>query len=90
MKVKTDFELRQVAGENIIVATGKAAKNFSRLISLNESAAYLWQEVSALPSFDDQDVAELLTQKYGIGFQVAMEDAGDLTQRWLDAGIVEA
>ena len=41
MKTKQDFELRTVAGENILVATGKMSTNFSKLISLNASAAYL-------------------------------------------------
>ncbi len=90
MKVKPEFELRTVAGENIVVATGKAATNFSRLISLNDSAAYLWREVSAMPAFDEQTIAQLLTQRYGVDMQTALADGGELVQNWLDAGIIEA
>ncbi len=90
MKVKPDFELRTVAGENIIVATGKTSTNFAKLISLNNSAAYLWKEVSQLPSFDNADVADLLVKQYQISHETALFDATELTKNWIEAGIVEA
>ena len=90
MKVKPDFELRTVAGENIIVATGKMAVNFSRLISLNDTAAYLWQEVAALPAFDENTLAQLITNRYDVDAAIALKDGSKLLQDWADAGIIEA
>ena len=90
MKVKPEFELRTVAGENIIVATGKTAVNFSRLISLNDSAAYLWQEVAALTSFDEHTLADLIGNRYEIDAETALKDGAKLIKDWADAGIIEA
>lgn len=41
MKKKSGFVLRQVCGENIIVAEGKENIDFSSIIAMNESSAYL-------------------------------------------------
>ena len=43
MKAKKGFKLRDVCGEKIIVAEGKENIDFSNIISMNESAAYLWE-----------------------------------------------
>ena len=44
MKAKTGFHLRNICGENVIVAEGIENIDFSKIISMNESAAYLWQK----------------------------------------------
>ena len=46
MKIKEGFILRQICGEYVVVGEGLAQVNFNKMLSLNESAAYLWQEVS--------------------------------------------
>ena len=43
MKTKKGFNIRNVCGENIIVAEGKENIDFSNIISMNESSAYLWK-----------------------------------------------
>ena len=45
MKIKKGFVLRNVCGENIIVAEGKENIDFTKIISMNESSAYLWKNV---------------------------------------------
>ncbi|MCF0192026.1 MAG: PqqD family protein, partial [Prevotella sp.] len=39
MKIKDGFKIRQVCGENIVVAEGEANIDFSVVISINETAA---------------------------------------------------
>ena len=90
MKVKPNFELSTVAGVNIIVATGKTAVNFSQLISLNNTAAYLWKEVSTLPAFDENTLAELIIEHYDVDSDTALKDSAVLIQDWINAGIIEA
>ena len=89
MKVKPDFELRTVAGENILVATGKMSTNFSKLISLKDSAAYLWKEVSAMPSFEINTLADLLVKRYDIDNATVLVDASMIIDEWLKAGVIE-
>ena len=45
MKTKKGFNLRQVCGENVIVAEGVENIDFSSIISMNESSAYLWNNI---------------------------------------------
>ena len=39
MKIKKGFELRNVCGEHVVIATGIENVDFSKMITLNESAA---------------------------------------------------
>ena len=48
MKIKEGFELRSICGENIIIAHGKQNINFTKVISLNESAADVWNALAFL------------------------------------------
>ena len=42
MRIKKGFVLREMCGENIITAEGIENVRFDKLISLNATAAYLW------------------------------------------------
>ena len=61
MKTKKGFNLRQVCGENVIVAEGVENIDFSSIISMNESSAYLWNNIQG-KEFDKNDLVELLTR----------------------------
>ena len=89
MKAKPGFNLRVVCGENIIVAEGEENIDFSNIISMNESSAYLWQNIQG-KEFTHEDLGGLLTQEYEVDEATAMKDVKALTELWLQAGIIEA
>lgn len=89
MKAKTGFNLRVVCGENIIVAEGEENIDFSNIISMNESSAYLWQNIQG-KEFTHEDLVGLLTQEYEVDEATALKDVKALTELWLQAGIIEA
>lgn len=86
MKINEGFELREMCGEHIIIATGVANIDFSKVISLNESAAYLWRKVEG-KEFTPATMAALLTEKYDIDEATALADATALAHRWVETGI---
>lgn len=88
MRTKKNFSLRTVCGENIIVAEGIDNIDFSRIISLNESAAYLWKNLQDR-EFTIDDMVELLTTEYDVEADVARLDAKMLAKKWIEAGIAE-
>ena len=88
MKIKEGFVLRQMCGENIVAGEGLQNINFNKLLSLNESAAYLWQELVG-KEFTQEEMAELLITRYGIDKQLAMTDSGNLMNAWVNAGVAE-
>ena len=89
MKAKPGFNLRVVCGENIIVAEGEENIDFSNIISMNESSAYLWKNIQG-KEFTHEDLVGLLTQEYEVDEATAMKDVKALTELWLQAGIIEA
>ena len=44
MKIKEGFILRKICGEYVVVGEGLAQVNFNKMLSLNASAAYLWEQ----------------------------------------------
>ena len=42
MKIKKGFVVRVVGGESIAVPVGELSKNFHGMITLNETAKFLW------------------------------------------------
>ncbi len=88
MKIKKGFELRVVCGENIIVAYGKENIDFNKVISLNESAAYLWKNIVD-KDFTANTLASLLQQEYEVDAETAKKDAQALLDEWTKVGLVE-
>jgi len=43
MKVKEGYMLREVAGNSVVVAVGKATLDFNGLITLNSTGTFLWK-----------------------------------------------
>lgn len=88
MKIKEGFELREMCGENIIVAKGVQNIDFNKIISLNESAAYLWKALAG-KEFMPESMAELLRMEYEVSEATALADAKELAKAWQEAGLCE-
>ena len=88
MKINEGFELREMCGEHIIIATGVQNIDFSKVISLNDSAAYLWREVEG-KEFTPETLTALLLATYEIDEATAQADATALAQKWIEAGIAQ-
>ena len=88
MRIKKGFELRDVCGEHIIVAYGIENIDFNKVISLNESATYLWKNVVD-KDFDVETMASLLQQEYEVDAETAKRDAQALLDQWTKVGLTE-
>ncbi|MBP5340168.1 MAG: PqqD family protein [Prevotella sp.] len=88
MKTKKGFNLRTICGENIIVAEGIENIDFSRIISMNESSAYLWKKIQG-QDFTSETLTQLLLEEYDVDEQTARADVDALIAKWLEAGIIE-
>lgn len=86
MKINKGFELREMCGEHIIIGTGVENIDFSKVISLNESAAWLWREVEG-KEFTPQTLATLLMEQYDVDEATALADATALANRWISVGV---
>jgi hypothetical protein len=89
MKVKEGFELQNVCGEHIIVPAGEENMDFSRIISLNPTAAYLWENVAKMEEFTVEDMAKLLLEEYEVEEDIALEDCKLMAERWEEIGLLQ-
>ena len=67
MRIVDGFRLRDVMGQATVIGEGVGQVNFNKLITLNESAAYLWESVEG-KDFEAADLSALLVEKYDIDF----------------------
>ena len=88
MKINSNFKLREIAGETIVVNQGTANVNMTRIIALNASARLLYQTLSE-QDFFIEDAARVLRETYGVNEEQALKDA----ETWVDAlkncGVIE-
>lgn len=79
MKIKEGYKIRRIAGENVVVMQGSLGADMTRIISLNDSGAWLWQELSG-KDFSVEAAAELLCRRYDVEPATALKDA----RKWTD------
>lgn len=80
--------MRTVCREHVILAKGLQNVDFNKIISLNESAAYLWEAVQG-KEFTPETLADLLMQEYEVDKETALADAREMAKAWVEAGICE-
>ena len=87
MKIIEGFVLRPLGEEFIVIGEGIAQINFNKMVSLNSTAAYLWENVEG-KDFTVEDLTKLLTDQYEVSEEQAAADAAALAAKWIEAGIV--
>lgn len=69
MKIKDDFYMKEVAGVNVVVATGETAQNMNAMINLNESGAFLWKQLEN--DITREELIQKLTEEYDVDCEKA-------------------
>lgn len=80
MKIKNGFKIRNIAGESVIVSVGTLNVNLTKVISLNPTSVWLWEQLGD-KEFDADTVADLLTDEYDIDRETALDDG----RTWIDS-----
>jgi len=89
MKQKEGFVLRTVCGEHVIVGEGLGTIDFGKLISLNETAAWIWKKAGEMGNFSVDSLAAALCEEYDVDAQQAHADVEKMVNQWKELGIVE-
>lgn len=87
MKIKEGFILRSICGEYVVVGEGLTQVNFNKMLSLNETAAYLWKEAQG-KEFTKEDLVQFLLDKYEVSPEQAASDVDKLVTIWIQEGVV--
>lgn len=72
MKIKSEYVLREVADEMIVVPTGSEAVNFNGIISLNKSGARLFRLLNEEQT--KSDLVSFLLNTYDVSEEKAIKD----------------
>ena len=63
MKIKKGFILRKMGDQHLVVAVGEAAKKFKGMMRLNETSAFLWEQLQEEKTRDELVSALLADQR---------------------------
>lgn len=89
MKVKQGFKLRPLGDEFMLIGEGLEQINFNKMITMNATAAFLWEKVADGQDFDAKRLAAYLLDEYEVTEEVALQDSQTTIDSWLQAGIIE-
>ncbi len=84
MKIVEEFLLREVAGEYMLIPVGETAQKFNGLITLSETAKFIWNHVEQVNSLDE--LVQRITEKYDVDKETARRDAYLFVSGMLERG----
>ena len=87
MKIKDGFILSEVAGQTVVVAVGKMAKQFNGCIKLNPSSALLWKTLQK--GATEEQLVETFMNEYDVQLEQAKEDVKEFVANLEKAGFLE-
>ena len=88
MKIKENYKVRKVAGENLIIRQGVSHSDMTKIISLNSTALFLWEQLDG-KEFTIDEASALLVEKFGIDKGQARADVKNWTNQMLAEGVME-
>ena len=88
MRTVKGFRLRKLGNEYILVGETMELINFNKMITFNETAAFLWQEAEK-GEFTIGSLVRCLTDEYEVSPEQAMTDVTAIVDGWKEAGVVE-
>ena len=87
MKLKENLVLREIAGEYMIVNPYNQSVDMTQVLSLNETAGWLWKQVEG-KEFECEQLVDLLCEEYEVDRSEAEADVRDLCQEWKKNGLL--
>ena len=86
MKIKKEFVLRNVNGENALVPVGDSASSLKKIIKVNELGSFIWNNLESAKNEDE--IVSLVMDKYQVDFNQAKGDVDDFLKYLRDADII--
>lgn len=88
MKIKKGYRLRPLGKEYILVAEGLDVMDVNTMVSMNATAAFLWEAVKE-KAFDAETLVQCLLEEYDIDRETAEKDVKALLDTWNKANAIE-
>ncbi len=86
MTIKKEFVLREVAGDILLIPTGKTALDLNGMMTLNEVGAEIWR---LLPEVhDEEELVRRLLEEYEVGENELRKDVDDFLKKLRELDIL--
>lgn len=87
MKIKKDFMLRTVGGQQMVVPLGETSKKLHGVIHLNEVGAFLWKLLER--DCTEEGLISAVVSEYDVSAEVARTDIEAFLNSLREASILE-
>ncbi|MCH5170875.1 MAG: PqqD family protein [Oscillospiraceae bacterium] len=87
MKIKDGYILKNVAGENIVIATGEARLSFNGIITFNEVGAEVFTRLDGTRSI--KQIVDEIALLYNAPKDVIEKDINKLIEKMRNHGLIE-
>lgn len=89
MKLKDGLILREVAGQFVIVPTGKRVQEVTNIVYISSSAAYLWDYMKDY-EFEEDELVQMILEHYtGVTEEKARADIQKFLKMLTDNNIMD-
>lgn len=87
MKIAEGFVLKKIIDQNVVVPLGKRNVNFNTMISLNDSGAFLWEQLQTEKT--EEELLAAMLDEYDIDEAKASEGIKVFIGKLKDAKLLE-
>ena len=87
MKIKKDFILKKIAGSYVVVPVRQQAIDFSGIIKLSETGAFLWELLEN--GAEKEELTAKLLEEYLVDGDTAAADVDRFIARLNEVGLLE-
>lgn len=88
MRIEKEFILREIAGDYVIVPTGKTALEFNGLITVNELGGFIWKKMQQ--EITKEKLVSDILNEYEVEEETDRNDLEEFLHRLAECGILES
>ena len=83
----TDYVLREIVGEYMLIPTGKLSMTKNGVVTISESAAYLWEKMDEGKTVSQ--LCDLLLEEYEVDRETALSDVNEMVDSMCQMEIIK-
>jgi len=88
MKIKEGYKIKKMAGENVIITQGRYGMDMTKVITFNDTAEWLFNQVCG-SEFTRDDIARLLSDRFSVDDETSNSEAKNFVETLELTGITE-
>ena len=87
MKIVKEFILREIAGECVLVPTGATSQEFNGMITISDTAKFIWENIEKVDSLEE--MIRMVLDTYEIDEETARRDTIAFVGALVENGFIE-